>query len=206
MIKLGSVNWSDLQRAAGDAGFDPLPPSTYDVIVDEASATQSSNGKDMIKVTFRVEGGPHDTRKIFNNFVISPDSANGLAFFFRHMAVLGLKDDFFANNPTTEMVAAAIVSRRCRVKVSIRQWQEQDRNQVDAVLPPAANVGPAVAPTVSPVTPIASTVTGPAVTINPSITSATPVSPTVPIVTTTIPTVSVPVVTDSLPPAPDLPF
>jgi Protein of unknown function (DUF669) len=150
---MGNVNWSDLQRAAGDAGFDPLPPSTYDVIVDEASATQSSNGKDMIKATFKVEGGPHDTRKIFNQFVISPDSPNGLAFFFRHMAVLGLKEDFFANNPTTEMVAGALVGRRCRVKVSIRQWNEQDRNQVDAVLPAAAGVGLSVAPTVTAPTP-----------------------------------------------------
>lgn len=177
---MGTVNWADLTKAAGDAGFDPIPASIYDVIVDEASATQSSNGKDMIKATFKVEGGPHDTRKIFNQFVISPDSPNGLAFFFRHMAVLGLKEDFFATNPTTEAVAAAIVGKRCRVKVSIRQWNEQDRNQVDSVLPPVAGAGPTVAPTIT-VTPgpPSTSLNGP---VAPNVTSAVPnVIPAVPV-------------------------
>ena len=141
------VNWKDLQKAAGDAGFDPLPVGFYDVIVDTAEATQSGSGKDMIKTTFRVEGGPFDGKKVFNQFVISPENANALAFFFRHMAAMGLNDAFFAAEPRTEQVASALIGRRARIKVSIRQWNEQDRNNVDQVLPPQG--GAPAAPTLS---------------------------------------------------------
>lgn len=144
------VNWKDLQRAAGDAGFEPLPVGWYDVVVDTAEATQSGSGKDMIKTTFRVEGGPYDGKKVFNQFVISPENANALAFFFRHMAAMGLNDAFFAAEPRTEQVAGALVGRRARIKVSIRQWNEQDRNNVDQVAPPQGGAATAPSPSAAP--------------------------------------------------------
>jgi hypothetical protein len=149
------INWQDLQKAAGDAAFTPLPNDVYDVFVDEAEATKTSTDKDMIKVKFKVTNGPHEGRGIFNQFVISPDSANALAFFFRHMAALGLDEAFFAANPPLQQVAAALVGRACRVKVGTREYQGTDRNEVQAVLPPTPGTATTAppAPTPMPTTP-----------------------------------------------------
>lgn len=149
------INWLDLQKAAGDAAFTPLPNDVYDVFVETAEATKTSTDKDMIKVTFKVQNGPHQGRSVFNQFVISPDSANALAFFFRHMGALGLDEAFFAANPPLQHVAAQLVGRTCRVKLSTREYQGQDRNQVDQVLPPTPGTATTAppAPTQMPVAP-----------------------------------------------------
>lgn len=177
---MANVNWADLQKAAGDAAFEPLPVGTYDVTVDTAEATQSSTGKDMIKVKFKVLSGPHEGRGLFNQFVISPDSANALAFFFRHMAAFGLDDKYFAANPQLEAVAAALVGKVCRVKVSVREYQGQDRNQVDAVMPPTpgtAMVAPPAPVPMSTVPPTPTAVTPPTGVGATPMPTAPPVSP-----------------------------
>jgi hypothetical protein len=133
-------NWDDLTKAADDAGFEAVPAGEYDVEVAtaEAAKTGGNNGgtKDKIKVKFKIENGPHAGKSLFNDFVLSPENPNALGFFFRHMAALGLTREYFQGNPSLPVVAAALVGRRCRVKVSIRMWDEQERNQVDKVLPP----------------------------------------------------------------------
>lgn len=143
---MSGINWLDLQQAAGEAGYTPLPNDTYDVFVDTAEATQSSTGKDMIKVQFKVQNGPHEGRKVFNQFVISPDNANSLAFFFRHMASMGLDEAFFAANPPLTTVAATLVGRACRIKVGTKEYQGQDRNEVQQVLPPTAGTATTAPP------------------------------------------------------------
>jgi hypothetical protein len=133
-----SLNWADLQKAAGDAGFDVLPPGEYDARIESATAKPTANNKDSIAVQFKVEGGPYDGKSFFNNFVISPENANALAFFFRHMAALGLGEAYFAVNPPLERVAADLQGRRCRATLSKRMWNDTERNQVDGIRPPAA--------------------------------------------------------------------
>lgn len=143
-----SVSWNDLQKAAGEAGFDPVPAGTYDVVVDTATAKKAGTGKDMISCQFKVKGGPYDGKTVFNQFVLSPENPNALAFFFRHMAAMGLGEAYFASNPQLERVAADLQGRECRITVSIREWNETMRNQVDAVAAPAG--GPrAAAPSAS---------------------------------------------------------
>jgi len=139
-----TVPWADLQKAAGEAGFDPVPASMYDVIVDKAAHKTAGSGKNMIVTTFKIESGPYAGKPVFNQFVLSPENANALAFFFRHMAALGLNEAYFAANPQLERVAADLIGRRCRIQVSIRQWQGTDRKQVDNVLP-AVSAAPAPA-------------------------------------------------------------
>lgn len=142
---MASVNWSQLQSAAAEASFDPVPPSTYDVYVHQAEATTSSTNKDMIKVVFKIENGPYAGKSIFNQFVLSPDNNNALSFFFRHMRALGLGQEFFAANPSMGQVASALQGRRARLNVGIRTWNEQEQNDVKAVLPPLGE-GVAVPP------------------------------------------------------------
>lgn len=163
-----SVNWNDLQKAAGEAGFDPVPAGTYDVIIDNAAAKPTNTGKQMVAVQFKVESGPYAGKVIFNQFVLSPENPNALAFFFRHMNAIGLSSEYFSTNPPLERVAADLTGRRCRVSVSIRRWNDTDRNNVDAVAPPLG--GPAASPPPPPpgsapapsVTPAPSTSSSPA--------------------------------------------
>jgi hypothetical protein len=134
-----TVNWADLTRVAGDGGFTVMPPGEYDCYVQSASGGKASTGKDRIRVTFKVENGPHAGKVIVNDFVITPDNANAVSIFFRHMAVLGLDAAYFAANPNApiETVAAALQAKRtrCRLRTSTREWQGQTRTNVDQLLP-----------------------------------------------------------------------
>jgi len=145
---LSTVNWNDLAAAAADSGFSTLPNGTYSVSVAKAEAKKTGTQKDKISVRFVVEDGPNAKASVFNDFVISPDNGTALGFFFRHMKALGLGPEFFATNPTIHQVAAALVGKRCQVEVSTRIWQEQERNQVDKILPPLGGQ-PTAGPSVS---------------------------------------------------------
>lgn len=184
-----SVSWGDLQKAAGEAGFDPVPAGPYDVIVDSATAKKAGTGKDMITCQFRVQGGPYDGKIIFNQFVLSPENPNALAFFFRHMAAMGLGEAYFASNPQLERVAADLQGRACRITVSVREWNDTMRNQVDAVAAPAGGPRAAAA------TPAASLGTAP-------MPSAARTAANVPSVTPSTPKATSSPATPSTPPPP----
>jgi hypothetical protein len=139
-----TLNFNELLENAED--FEPLPPGEYDLFVETAEAVTASTGKDMIKVVYRVESGPKKGKKIFNNYVISPESGTALGFFFRNMAAHGLTKEWFGNNPTLPLVAQNLVNKRVRAKVGIRDWQGQDRNEIKAVAPPQGAQGAAGVP------------------------------------------------------------
>lgn len=153
---MATANFSDLLKAAEDAGFSNCPPGTYDVTVAEATSKQTSAGKDMIVVKFQIVGGPHGGRKVPNNFVISPENANALGFFFRHMRAMGLDSTYFAQNPSPQKVAADLVGRNCRIEVGTRTWNGEEREDVKKIMPPA--VGPTPAAPVQDAVPAAQTV------------------------------------------------
>lgn len=94
----------------------------------------------MLKCKFRVESGPYQNRTLFNNFVIVTDNENARRIFFRQMTALGLNKVYFDKDPTLEQVAEDLLDRRARVKVSVRQYGGQDRNQIDMVFPPTQSV------------------------------------------------------------------
>lgn len=175
-----SVDWNSLKKAADDA-TKPAPPGTYLCEVTKAEAGNASNsGNPMIKTTMRIVDGPAAGKTIFNNFNLTLDNAFAMSIFFRHMAAFGLDDSFFGAGPAVEQVAATLVERRARVTISIRQWQGQDRNQVDNVEPPLGGVvGPAVnAPTVGPTF-------GPGTTVNSVVPNTTPSTPGAPVTSST---------------------
>lgn len=125
-------SWQDLLNDAGGAGdsFEPIPSGDYDFEISQADATQSQNGKTMYKIRAKVESGPHKDRLVFHNFVVSPENPNALAMFFRQMNVLGLNRDFFAGDPSDHQVATELTGRRFRGQVTIKTWQNQDRNEI----------------------------------------------------------------------------
>lgn len=147
---MAQANFSDLLRAAEDAGFSNCPPGTYDVRVVAGEAKSTSAGKDMIVVKFEIVGGPHGGRKVPNNFVISPENANALGFFFRHMRALGLDAAYFSQNPTPQAVAAALVGKTCQIEVGTRTWNGEEREDVKKIMPSSSAVTTTIqAPAVS---------------------------------------------------------
>lgn len=150
-----SFNWEDLLGVAAEAGFTVLPVGEYHVVVDSAEAAKTQNGKDQIKAKFKVASGPYQGKgPIFNNFVISPENANAMSFFFQHLAVFGITDEYLKQNrPTVAQIAGFLVGRQCNVIISHRDWQGQTRMQVDKITKVNPNGVPA-APTV-PTAPVA---------------------------------------------------
>lgn len=143
---MATANFADLLKAAEDAGFSNCPPGTYDVVVVKGEARTTSAGKDMIVVSFQIQGGPHGGRKVPNNFVISPENANALGFFFRHMRALGLDSAYFSQNPSPQQVAADLVGKTCRIEVGTRTWNNEEREDVKKIMPSAPGQAPATGP------------------------------------------------------------
>lgn len=170
-------NWGDLQKAADDAGFNPVPDNDYDFEVAKAEAKKTSNGKDMIATQLKITSGPYEGRLLFNNFTISPESPAALGFFFRDMETLGLPREYFASNPGIAVVAQTLVGRRGRATVTTREFGGAKRNDVKKITPLVGGPAPAPAPGMM----------GGAI---PSVAVPTVGSPTFPTVAPPIPTVT----------------
>lgn len=132
----GQYGWGDLLKVADEAGFTLLPIGEYDVIVASADVKATQAGKDSIVVFFQVTTGPHQGKKIRNQFTISPDNPNAVGFFFRHMSAIGLPREYFAQSPPPSLpnVAQALLNRPCRIKVTHREWGGTMRDNVDAIM------------------------------------------------------------------------
>jgi Protein of unknown function (DUF669) len=164
------ISWSDMlaEADAGGSNYDPLPVGDYTVVIDEASHTTSQSGKLMFKTKMKVEGGPHNGRLVWNQFVISPESPKALGIFFSQMKALGLGKDFFEAQPSEDVVVNSLVGKRANVTVGQREWQGQMRNEIKSIKPsgdasstaapatpstPATPPSPSAAPAASPVAP-----------------------------------------------------
>jgi hypothetical protein len=139
-----------------------------------------------------------------------------MTIFFRKMSGMGLKSEYFAQNPPLEQVAKDLLGRKIRVKVGTREWQNVKRNSVLAILPfsgasaPGQNMPPAptFAPPTLPTTPSAPVVAPPQAPSPPVVpVPAPPVAPNPPAASVPVPependVPAPPVIT----PAPSLPF
>lgn len=130
---MSELDWAALQKEAGTAA--PIPDGEYNALCVEAEATNSSNGKPMYKVKFRIVDGPQKDKGVRTQLTISAESAVALKIFFQHMAAFGLTADYFATNPSKEDVARALVNRGVRITLGIRPWQGVDRNEVKNIQP-----------------------------------------------------------------------
>jgi hypothetical protein len=150
-----TVNFGQILKDAKSASFEALPIGDYDVETEKSEAVQSSNGRPMIKTTFKVIVGPHTNRKVMNNFVLVVDNPVALAIFFRNMKCFGLEDNFFAalgDQGSLDVVANAMIGKRVRLTLGQREWQGEMRNEVKQVkpytgAPGGMGGGPAAGPT-----------------------------------------------------------
>lgn len=133
-----TVNFNQVLKDAKSASFEALPIGDYDVETEKSEAVQSSNGRPMIKSTFKVIVGPHTNRKVINNFVLVVDNPTALAIFFRNMKCFGLEDNFFAalgDQGSLDVVANAMIGKRVRLTLGQREWNGEMRNEVKQVKP-----------------------------------------------------------------------
>lgn len=139
-----SISWGQLVNDAGSAAaFNAVPVGQYDLQVESASFKMTASGKKMYSVKYRIMGGPHNNRVIFDNIVLTTDNSTALGFFFRKMAALGLDMEYFKSNPTDEAITAAMTGRTVRVDMGIRQYQGEDQNEIKNYLkPPAGGAAP----------------------------------------------------------------
>lgn len=192
-----SVNWGELM-AGGAADFQPVPKGNYDVYVDTAEPKQSTTGKLMFALKYKIETGPQAGRTIFNNITLTTDNPNALRFFFLNMKAMGIGQDFFAQNPSPSVIAQALIGQKCRVEIDHRPYQGQMRENVKSIqasggiggalvgpsivtsgpqIPqPGATAGSGIPSPQMPAQPVSTTV-APVVPPTPAVAAASPVSP-----------------------------
>lgn len=174
-----SLNWADLLKNAKVAS-EPVPEGEHPVRITDCQATQSQNGKPMLKITAEITEGPAAKRKVYGNLVLSEENGTALAIFFRNLDAIGLGEDFLAQGPTFDQVASNCIGRTPRVVIKHRTWNGTVRGDIDRwVAPLGGGLG------AGPVAPGA--VVGPAGPPLPTANSSLPTTPTTPAVPTTPP-------------------
>lgn len=171
-----STSWGSLRKTAEDASK-PLPKDWYDVQVEKAELTTSSTNKPMIKVVLQVMSGPQaGNRKVWTQFVFSPDSPFALQMFFKNMAAFGLDEKFFDSLPEGDpevglnLVAAQLTGCTARALIAPRTFNGTDRDNVVEITAPQ---GGASRPAVS-VAPAPSTSSAPAGPPTPNVPAGPP--------------------------------
>ncbi len=205
-----TTDWKALADAAGSGDFEPLPPGDYDVKCVSAEKALTGNQKLMFKAKFQVMNGPFAKRLLWDQFVVSPESEDALGIFFRQMNAFGMSKEWFQSNPSEDAVVNTMLNRELRVRVAMKKYNGEDRNDIKAYapLPTGANPPPpGGGATPPPPPPPASAATPPP----PPPAAATPPPPpaaapaAAPVAETPAPPVEVPASEPTPPPAPEVP-
>lgn len=144
------IDWASL-RSTADKATKPLPDGDYKVQCTKAELVTATTGSLMVKVNLTVTEGEWANRIIFNNFVFSPEKPFALKMWFDNLGAFGLNDQFFAQGPSLEQVAGAILERYAIVTLKQREWPEGSgtmRNEC-ADFKTAGGVSAMMAPAVS---------------------------------------------------------
>lgn len=130
-----STNWIDLLNEAKSSGgqqdFGPITPGEYHLKVLEAETRQTQAGKTKYTIKAQVQVGPFANRLIWDDLIVSPESAGAMGFFFRKMKALGLDEQFFATGPNDDQITSALKDREFLGKVIIDNYGGKDRNKID---------------------------------------------------------------------------
>lgn len=127
---MSTIDWASLHKDATTTLEGDFP-----VVIVEAEAKKTASGdKDMIKYKAKIESGPYVGRPVWGNFTVSPESPGAMRILFAHWAVLGIDGTFFQANPqaTVHQIAQAMIGRKATVTLGVRQWNGQDREEVQA--------------------------------------------------------------------------
>lgn len=127
-----SYNWAEMQQEATIVLEGEFP-----ITVIKSEAVKTANGKDMIKAQFKIDAGTYAGRKLFSNFVISPESPGAMRMFFSQLAVFGLDAAFFASiaGQPPSAIASALDGRRAVAIVGKGVYQGTEREQINGYKP-----------------------------------------------------------------------
>lgn len=114
-------------------GFEALPAGVYDCIVENTEFGPSNNGNPMITWTFKVVDEQYKNRLLFWHTVLNTDI--GIANLKK--ALLRICPDVPLNgfNPAKFCDEGLAVGLPCRVKVNVRPYKGEKRNNVREILP-----------------------------------------------------------------------
>jgi len=137
-----STNWLDLLNEAKQSGggqdFGPVPAGEYQMKVLSAETRQTANGKTKYTIKAEIQNGPHASRFVWDDLIVSPESAGAMGFFFRKMKALGLGPEFFQSAPTDDQITTALTGRDFLGKVIVENYANKDRNKIDGYKPLAS--------------------------------------------------------------------
>jgi Protein of unknown function (DUF669) len=145
-----TVNFSELYAKAGGAAtstnYEPLPDGDYELKVIESSATTTSTGKLMFKVTTEVQGGAFDRRRVWDQLVITPENPKAMnMFFMKANSILGVGQDFWNANPSPAQIEQALLGRSFRATLGTRTYNGNKSNEIKRYYPAAAAASPVAA-------------------------------------------------------------
>lgn len=130
-----STNWLDLlneaKQSGGNQDFGPVPAGDYHFKVVEATSGQTKTEKTKYTIKAQIQAGPHANRIIWDDLIVSPESAAAMGFFFRKMQAIGLGQDFFQSQPNDDQITQALTGREFLGRVKIDNYGGKDRNKID---------------------------------------------------------------------------
>lgn len=134
---MSSTPFSDLIKAAAEAKYTVIPDGDYIITVRDCTATKTSTGKDMLKLSTKVLVGPNKDATVLTNQTLSPENPVAVAIFLKFLAAFGLDEDFLASLPPREdggpdmaAVARALKGRVAVATVGHHEWNDEDRNDI----------------------------------------------------------------------------
>lgn len=139
---MSTTPFSELIEQAKEVAFKIIPAGKYPVICKDCSAVKSSTGKDMLKLSLRVVGGPYEKSSLLANQTLSPENPAAVAIFLKFLNSFGVTEEWLAELPPREdggpnfgAVAAELKGKTAIAEVGIHEWNGEDRNGVDKFFP-----------------------------------------------------------------------
>lgn len=123
----------DFSEVPDQAGFAAIPRGIYEAQVDDCTFGMSqASGNPMWTFKFEVTDGEHARRKLFFHAVFAATSMPRTKKLLAVLAPELLTQKF---SPAAIADGGILLGRQCRIRVDIRKYQGEDRNNVRDVLP-----------------------------------------------------------------------
>ena len=125
----------DIGKAeTSDGDFSPLPTGYYKSFVDKAEWKTSKAGAEYLNLAFKIFGEQYENRMVFTTYNLfhEKEQVRNIAMgdLKKMFTASGLKEDQM-NFATKEDLVAAVLTVRCRIKLSVRKSEEYgDSNEI----------------------------------------------------------------------------
>lgn len=125
----------DLSNVSEDLPkFEPMPPGVYPAIVENVEfGPAKSSGAPMLTWTFRIVDPQYENRKLFFYNVLNKDF--GINMLKRALVRICPDVDMSNFSPKAFAENGEALGLPCRVKVRVRPYQGEKRNEVQDILP-----------------------------------------------------------------------